>query len=88
MAPVWVALRIAGLVMGAMTMYQVGPEMFWSPATGGTVLNDLATNIVPIFLFAGLLMPFLTDYGLMEFVGTMLKRIFRKLFYAAREICN
>ena len=79
-APVWVALRLAGLVMGAMTMFQVGPEMFWSPSTGGTVLNDLATNIVPIFLFAGLLMPFLTDYGLMEFVGTMLKRIFRRLF--------
>ncbi len=30
--------------------------------------------------FAGLLMPFLTDYGLMEFVGTLLKRIFRRLF--------
>ena len=25
-------------------------------------------------------MPFLTDYGLMEFVGTMVKRVFRKLF--------
>jgi nucleoside recognition membrane protein YjiH len=79
-APIWVALRVIGLVMGTMTMFQLGPEMFWGPATGGTVLNDLAVNIVPIFLFAGLLMPFLTDYGLMEFVGTLLKRIFRKLF--------
>jgi nucleoside recognition membrane protein YjiH len=43
-------------------------------------LHDLAVNIVPIFLFAGLLMPFLTDYGLMEFVGTLLKRLFRRLF--------
>lgn len=79
-APIWVALRVIGLMMGTMTMFRIGPEMFWSPATGGTVLNDLAVNIVPIFLFAGLLMPFLTDYGLMEFVGTMLKRIFRRLF--------
>jgi nucleoside recognition membrane protein YjiH len=79
-APVWVILRLTGLVMGTMTMFRLGPEMFWSPATGGTVLNDLAVNIVPIFLFAGLLMPFLTDYGLMEFVGTLLKRIFRRLF--------
>jgi nucleoside recognition membrane protein YjiH len=78
--PVWVLLRLAGLVMGAMTIFQAGPEMFWSPATGGTVLNDLAVNIVFIFLFAGLLMPFLTDYGLMEFIGTLLKRIFRRLF--------
>jgi len=79
-APVWIALRVAGLVMGAMTMFQWGPEMFWGAATGGTVLNDLAVNIVFIFLFAGLLMPFLTDYGLMEFIGTLLKRVFRRLF--------
>jgi nucleoside recognition membrane protein YjiH len=79
-APVWVALRLIGLVMGTMTMFKLGPEMFWGPATGGTVLNDLAVNIVPIFLFAGLLMPFLTDYGLMEFIGTLLKKIFRRLF--------
>jgi nucleoside recognition membrane protein YjiH len=79
-APIWVALRVIGLIMGTMTLFQIGPQMFWGPATGGTVLNDLAVNIVPIFLFAGLLMPFLTDYGLMEFVGTMMKRLFRRLF--------
>lgn len=79
-APVWVVLRIFGAVMGTMTYLQAGPEMVWHANTGGTVLNVLAVNIVPIFLFAGLLMPFLTDYGLMEFIGTMLKRIFRRLF--------
>jgi nucleoside recognition membrane protein YjiH len=79
-APIWVALRIAGFAMGTMTIFQVGPEIFWQPSTGGTILNDLAVAIVPIFLFAGLLMPFLTNYGLMEFVGTLLKRSFRRLF--------
>ena len=79
-APVWVILRVLGLLMGTMTMFQIGPEVFWKYDNGGTVLHDLAVNIVPIFLFAGLLMPFLTDYGLMEFVGTLLKRIFRRLF--------
>lgn len=79
-APVWVILRVLGLIMGTMTMFQVGPEVFWKYDNGGTVLHDLAVNIVPIFLFAGLLMPFLTDYGLMEFVGTLLKRIFRRMF--------
>lgn len=79
-APVWVVLRLLGLIMGTMTMFQIGPAVFWGPSTGGTVLNDLAVNIVFIFLFAGLLMPFLTDYGLMEFVGTLMKGIFRRLF--------
>jgi nucleoside recognition membrane protein YjiH len=79
-APVWVALRTIGAVMGTMTIFQLGPEVFWHRSTGGTVLHDLAFAIVPLFLFAGLLMPFLTDYGLMEFVGTMVKRIFRRMF--------
>jgi len=79
-APIWVALRLAGFAMGTMTIFQIGPEFVWQPSTGGTVLNGLAVAIVPIFLFAGLLMPFLTDYGLMEFVGTLLKRVFRRLF--------
>jgi nucleoside recognition membrane protein YjiH len=79
-APVWVALRTIGALMGTMTIFQIGPEMFWHADTGGTVMYVLAFAIVPLFLFAGLLMPFLTDYGLMEFVGTMVKRVFRKLF--------
>ncbi len=79
-APVWVALRTLGAVMGTMTIFQLGPEVFWHRSTGGTVLHDLAFAIVPLFLFAGLLMPFLTDYGLMEFVGTMVKRVFRRMF--------
>lgn len=79
-APVWVALRIVGAIMGTMTIFQLGPQFFWHASTGGTVLRDLAFAIVPLFLFAGLLMPFLTDYGLMEFVGTMVKRVFRILF--------
>ncbi|MBV57823.1 MAG: hypothetical protein CMQ12_14755 [Gammaproteobacteria bacterium] len=79
-APTWIVLRLTGFIMGTMTMFQLGPEMFWHPITGGTVMNELAVNIVPIFLFAGLLMPFLTDYGLMEFIGTLVKRLFRRLF--------
>ncbi len=79
-APVWVVLRAIGALMGTMTIFQIGPEAFWDASTGGTVLRDLAFAIVPLFLFAGILMPFLTDYGLMEFVGTLVKRIFRIMF--------
>ena len=62
-APVWVALRSIGAVMGTMTIFQFGPEMFWQAGTGGTVMRNLVFVIVPLFLFAGLLMPFLTDLG-------------------------
>ncbi len=76
----WLLLRWAGALMGTMTVFQVGPEVFWHAATGATVMNDLAVKLLTIFLFAGFLMPFLTDYGLMEFCGTVMKRIFRFAF--------
>ena len=37
--PLWVVLRVLGFVMGTMTMFQLGPEMFWSAETGGEVMN-------------------------------------------------
>jgi nucleoside recognition membrane protein YjiH len=79
-SPLWAVVRVIGLVMCTMTIFQLGPEMFWHANTGGTVVHGLAVNIVFIFLFAGFLMPFLTEYGLMEFLGTFLKRSFRRLF--------
>ena len=34
----------------------------------------------PVFIFAGLLLPLLLDFGLLEFVGTMMTRIMRPVF--------
>lgn len=79
-SPIWVIMRILGFVMGSMTVFEVGPEFFWHASTGGVVMYDLATKILGIFLIAGFAMPFLTDYGLMEFAGRMLKHLFRILF--------
>ncbi|MDP5291947.1 YjiH family protein [Oceanimonas sp. CHS3-5] len=76
----WLLLRLLGLVMTLMIYYQLGPEWVWSDKTGKVVLEDLATAIVTIFLFAALLLPLLTDYGLMEFVGTLFRNVFQKLF--------
>jgi nucleoside recognition membrane protein YjiH len=76
----WLLLRLGGLVTTLLIYFQAGPEWIWSSRTGQVVLNDLATAIVTIFLFAALLLPLLTDYGLMELVGTLFRNIFRKLF--------
>lgn len=76
----WLLLRLSGLAVTLMVYFQAGPEWIWSERTGQVVLNDLATAIVTIFLFAALLLPLLTDYGLMELVGTLFRNVFRKLF--------
>ena len=76
----WVLLRLVGAVFVCLIYFKTGPEWVWSDQTGGLVLNSLATVIVVYFLFASILLPFLTDFGLMEFVGTLLQKIFRTVF--------
>lgn len=77
---VWVWLRISGAACALLILTQSGPEFVWSERTGHIVLYDLATAIVTIFLFAGFLLPLLTDYGFMELVGTIAQPAFRKIF--------
>jgi nucleoside recognition membrane protein YjiH len=44
------------------------------------VLVDLLTVLVVIFLLAGLLLPLLLDFGLLEFIGALLTKVMRPLF--------
>lgn len=76
----WVLLRVIGAIFIVMIFFQVGPEWVINKNTGGTILNSLNPTLVPFFLFAIVLLPFLVEYGLMEFVGTLLSKPFNKLF--------
>ena len=77
---VWVVLRVIGAIFIFMIYFQVGPEWVINKNTGGTILNSLNPTLLPFFLFAIILMPFLVEYGLMEFIGTLLSKPFSKLF--------
>lgn len=77
---IWLLLRMAGAVFVVMIYTQTGPEWVISKNTGGIILNDLNPVLIPFFFFATLLLPFLVDYGLMEYVGTLLRRPFQKIF--------
>jgi nucleoside recognition membrane protein YjiH len=78
--PLWLVLRVLGGLFAAMTFWQFGPEWVWNANTGGVVLKDLAPVLITFFLVAGLILPLLTDYGLMEFCGTLVRNVFRKIF--------
>src|SRR3990167_5748871 len=78
--PFWLGLRVLGAVFAAMTFWQFGPEWIWNANTGGVVLKDLAPVLITFFLVAGLILPLLTDFGLMEFCGTLVRNVFRKVF--------
>ncbi len=79
-APVWVALRFLGAAFGVMTFFQFGFVAVIAPSTGGVMLNDLAPVLLTFFFFAALLLPFLVEFGLMEFIGSLARKPFRAVF--------
>ncbi|PMR77525.1 YjiH family protein [Billgrantia endophytica] len=78
--PAWFGMRIAGAVFALMTFFQFGPEFITASFTGGVILNDLAPVLLTFFFFAALLLPFLVDFGFMEFIGSLMRKPFRFIF--------
>ncbi len=79
-SPVWFVTRIFASIFVVMCFFKIGPEYIISGDTGNFILNDLLTTLIVIFVFAGLLLPLLLDFGLLEFVGTLLAKFMRPVF--------
>lgn len=76
----WVIVRVFGSILAIMTLFQIGPEAIWSEYTGGLLLFDLIPVLFSVFLFAGLFLPLLLNFGLLELCGALLTKIMRPLF--------
>ncbi|ORT51065.1 membrane protein [Vibrio sp. qd031] len=79
-SPLWFAVRLIGGFAVVATYFQIGPEMVWHEYTGGLVLNDLLPTLLCVFIFAGMLLPLLLNFGLLELMGTLFSKIMRPLF--------
>ncbi|RXJ74176.1 hypothetical protein CS022_05625 [Veronia nyctiphanis] len=79
-SPVWFSVRLLGAVFVCLSYFAVGPEMISGGATGGFIFTDLLPTLLAVFLFAGLFLPLLTNFGLLEMFGAMLSRVMRPLF--------
>lgn len=84
---IWVVIRIVGAIFIWLTFLGVDADnpdstigLITSGDNGGFVLHDLLSVLVVIFFLAGLLLPLLLDFGLLEFIGAMLTKIMRPLF--------
>ncbi|WGV98704.1 YjiH family protein [Vibrio sp. YMD68] len=79
-SPLWLAVRLVGGCAVLMTFFQVGPTAIWEENTGGLVLEGLLPTLFSVFIFAGLLLPLLLNFGLLELFGTLLSKIMRPVF--------
>jgi len=76
----WTVLAVIGGVTATMTLFQVGPEWVIAQETGITAYIDVAGAIFLLIGLGCLFLPFLTDYGLLDFIGTLLQKGFHKFF--------
>ncbi|MGM0900859.1 MAG: YjiH family protein [Bacillota bacterium] len=76
----WVVARLLGTIFAAMTLYKMGPEMIHSENTGTLLLYDLIPILFTTFLLAGILLPLLLNFGLLEFIGALFMKVMRPIF--------
>jgi len=73
-------IRILSAVISYSIVFKAGPEFIWSDDTGTMMMYSVVANLIPFFLWAGLFLPFLTEFGLMEFIGNLMRPIMRPIF--------
>lgn len=76
----WAATRVVAMIFAIMVFFKLGPEMIHSADTGALLLGDLLHVLFAVFLFAGLFLPLLLNYGLLELFGVLLSKVMRPLF--------
>lgn len=77
---IWLITRLFGMVFVLLTYFQVGPHAINSENTGLLVFKDLLPVLFSVFILAGLLLPLLLNFGLLELAGTLLTKIMRPVF--------
>lgn len=78
--PLWSISRLLGAILYVMVVFKIGPEFIWSMDTGGTPGLILIPILVALFVFTSFLIAPLTDFGFMEYVGTLARLVMKPLF--------
>jgi nucleoside recognition membrane protein YjiH len=79
-SPVWFVIRLIAAVFIVLTFFNIGPEILSGTLTGSVMLNELLPVLLCVFICAGMLLPLLLNFGLLELLGTLLTKVMRPLF--------
>lgn len=77
--PFYLISKILGAVVCCMVVLGFGPEFITSIDTGATMI-DLCCTLLCIVISFSFILPFLTDCGIMEFLGVIARPVVRPLF--------
>ena len=95
-SPLYAITRMLAFVFFTMVIFEIdgGPLVFWmtgdevptfagvlSGWSGGSLMvYEFIVNLTTIFLVLAFAIPLLTDFGLMEFIGVLIRKFINKLF--------
>lgn len=77
---VYLLTRLAAAVIALGVFFGVGPEWVIGDDVGGSMMG-LGQTLIALAVTLSFILPFLTDSGIMEFVGILLKPLVRPLFH-------
>lgn len=77
---VWIVVRIVAVILATCVTLQVGPSWMIADDTAGTILHRTIPYSLILLITCGFMLGLLLEYGLMEFVGVLVQKIFRKIF--------
>ena len=78
--PLYLVSKVIGAIFVVMAVFKIGPEQVISADTGATMV-DLCGTLFSIVIAFSFIMPFLTDCGIMEFLGVLARPVVRPLFH-------
>lgn len=79
-SPLWLVGRGIAFVFGCIVLFAKDINFIASTNTGGLVFYNLLPVLFTIFLLAGILLPLLLNFGLLEFAGALLIKVMRPVF--------
>ena len=78
--PLGLIIRAISTIYIVIVAYFPQYEVIASSMTGGLVFHDLLPVLFTVFLLAGICLPLLLNFGLLEFCGTLLIKVMRPIF--------
>ena len=79
-SPIFLVIRILGVVFAALLFFGLGPTALHDPVVGGLVWGTIALSVVVIIPLGAVFVNLLVELGGLEFIGTLARPLMRPLF--------
>ncbi len=74
------ALKVLGIILGFLILLEIGPSILLREDIGPFLFEDLVIPVGLIVPIGSIFLSFIVDYGLLEFVGTLMRPVMRSLW--------